>query len=104
MSSENMSKNSVIFKKGVYELSKALDFMHNVMKKVMVSLNPDNVLIDFKGNWKIGSLFNISSVNDSYYELDFLVTMSMHSTSTIMLLRSYSIPSFTTKVITFLWD
>lgn len=71
MSSENMSKNSVIFKKGVYELSKALDFMHNVMKKVMVSLNPDNVLIDFKGNWKIGSLFNISSVNDSYYELDF---------------------------------
>lgn len=71
MNSENMTKNSVIFKKGVYELSKALDFMHNVMKKVMVSLNPDNVFIDFKGNWKIGSLFNISSINDSYYELDF---------------------------------
>lgn len=71
MNSENMSTNSVMFKKGLYELSKALDFMHNVMKKAMVSLNPDNVLIDFKGNWKIGSLFNISSVNDSYYEFDF---------------------------------
>ena len=66
-----MANNSIVFKKGIYELAKALDFMHNVMKKVVISLNPDNIFIDAKGNWKIGSLLNMGSVNDSYFELDY---------------------------------
>ena len=66
-----MSNNSIVFKKGIYELSKALDFMHNVMKKAVISLNPDNVFIDAKGNWRIGSLLNMRSTNDFYYELDY---------------------------------
>lgn len=66
-----MANNSIVFKKGIYEIAKALDFMHNVMKKVVISLNPDNIFIDAKGNWRIGSLLNMSSVNDSYFELDY---------------------------------
>ncbi|KAL6929772.1 hypothetical protein ACO0SA_001176 [Hanseniaspora valbyensis] len=65
------TSDSIVFKKGLYELSQALDFVHNKMSKVILNLNPDTIFINSKGNWKIGSLAQVMPKTDTYYDLNY---------------------------------
>ncbi|XBW34963.1 hypothetical protein QEN19_000527 [Hanseniaspora menglaensis] len=67
----NKQNNSIVIKKGLYELSKALDFVHNKMKKVILNINPENIFIDSKGNWKVASLVGMQSNTDTYYDINY---------------------------------
>lgn len=68
---KDKAKDSLVFKKGIYELSKALDFVHNKLNKVILNVSPDSIFIDSKGNWKIGSLVNMLPKTDAYYDVGY---------------------------------
>ncbi|GJJ12295.1 hypothetical protein Clacol_006536 [Clathrus columnatus] len=51
-----MDLDEVEIQKGILQLCKGLEFLHNSAKLIHTNIAPENILINSKGDWKIGGL------------------------------------------------
>lgn len=56
------SANPLEIKKGVLEISKALQFLHNSCDMVHLNLQPSSVLVSAYGDWKLSAFYFIKSL------------------------------------------
>lgn len=56
--------DEVEIQKGVLQLARALSFLHTSAKLVHLNLNPDSVLINSKGDWKLSGLSHTTPLHN----------------------------------------
>ncbi|KAL6939438.1 hypothetical protein ACO0RG_003276 [Hanseniaspora osmophila] len=76
---ENSTNNDVLFQRGLLQIAKGLDFIHNTAKSVLLDLQPNNVFINENGDWKLGGLMHLCKLPTGSDNSDFLLDTSAES-------------------------
>ncbi|KAL6942368.1 hypothetical protein ACO0QE_003542 [Hanseniaspora vineae] len=70
---DDSTNNNVLFQRGLLQIAKGLDFIHNTAKSVVLDLQPNNIFINENGDWKLGGLMHLCKLPTGSDNSDFLL-------------------------------